>query len=216
MTDSRGAEGVLPTRVVIVGDEHGEIRAAFDVPGIRTSWIAVGPAGSDRQSDPAHEEFWTHALGAAESALGGVDVLINATAVESPSNPHRSRAENFDALVRTSLQRLFLGSRVFVPALAEGGCVVNVIPALAQEAHAPLHAAAAGTAITLTRGLAWEVGPRTRVNAVVAGDDPDARRAVARTARYLASPEASFLTGVCVEAGTAPHAGEVDIRRHAV
>ncbi|WP_214401251.1 SDR family oxidoreductase [Pseudonocardia lacus] len=170
----------------------------------------------------------------AESAFGGLDVMVNNAGV-----PHRAGAlvdldvETVDRQLAVNVRSVFLGCKYAVPALRRrgGGVVVNVASIAAKRPRPGLtvYNATKGAVITLTRGLAAEVAPVVRVNAVnpviaetgfvksltgaaalpddvradwVAGI-PMARTATARdvahSIAYLASDQAGFLTGVCLD-----------------
>ena len=170
----------------------------------------------------------------AESEFGGIDVMVNNAGV-----PHRSGAlvdldvETVDQQLAVNVRSVFLGCKYAVPALhrRNGGVIVNVASIAAKRPRPGLtvYNATKAAVITLTRGLAVEVAPDIRVNAVnpviaetgfvrsLTGSDalPDDLRKnwisgipLARTASaqdvangivYLASEPAGFLTGVCLD-----------------
>ena len=173
-------------------------------------------------------------VAAAESEFGGIDVMVNNAGV-----PHRSGAlvdldvETVDQQLAVNVRSVFLGCKYAVPALRRrnGGVIVNVasIAAIRPRPGLTVYNATKAAVITLTRGLAVEVAPDIRVNAVnpviaetgfvrsLTGSDalPDELRSnwvsgipMARTASaqdvangivYLASEPAGFLTGVCLD-----------------
>lgn len=171
---------------------------------------------------------------AAESAFGGIDVMVNNAGV-----PHRKSdlvdldVEVVDHQLAVNVRSVFLGCRYAVPALRRrgGGVIVNVASIAARRPRPGLtvYNATKAAVITLTRGLAVEVAPDVRVNAVnpviaetgfvtsltgaenlsdslreewVAGI-PMGRTAVpqdvATSIAFLASDQAGFLTGVCLD-----------------
>ena len=173
-------------------------------------------------------------VSAAESAFGGLDVLVNNAGV-----PHRKGdlvdmdVEAVDAQFAINTRSVFLGCKYAVPAMRRRGTgvIVNVASIGAKRPRPGLtvYNATKAAVITLTRGLASEVAPDVRVNAVnpvaaqtgfvkrLTGVDdlpdelreswvagiPMARIAapadVASSILYLASEQAGFLTGVCLD-----------------
>src|SRR5581483_4409859 len=138
-----------------------------------------------------------------------------------------------DFQLAINLRSVFLGCKHAIPALREagGGVIVNVASIAGKRPRPGLtmYNATKGAVITLTRGLAAEVGPDIRVNAVnpvvsqtgfiknaLGVDALDEQSRVAMTANlpmgriaepqdvangivYLASDQAGFLTGVCLD-----------------
>lgn len=204
-------------------DSPGAEKLAADLP----SAIAVTTDVTDADAVRSLVET-------AESAFGGIDVMVNNAGV-----PHRAAAlvdldvETVDQQLAVNVRSVFLGCKYAVPALRRrgGGVVVNVASIAAKRPRPGLtiYNATKGAVITLTRGLAAEVGPDVRVNAVnpvisetgfvksfTGADDlpddlreswvagiPMARTAtaqdVAHSILYLASDQAGFLTGVCLD-----------------
>ncbi|MGD6741840.1 SDR family oxidoreductase [Streptomyces sp. BH106] len=211
-------------RVVVADiDADGAARVAKELERA----VAVRTDVSDEQSvramvDTAVREF------------GGIDVLVNNAGV-----PHRSMpmldlpVEDADRMWAVNVRSVFLCCKYAVPVMRErpDSSVVNVasIGALRPRPGMTVYNASKGAVLTLTRGLAAELAPNVRVNAVnpvvaetgfvqgAQGVDriPDDVRAamvagipmgrtatvqdVADSIRYLASPEAGFLTGVCLD-----------------
>ncbi|OZM80842.1 SDR family oxidoreductase [Pseudonocardia sp. MH-G8] len=204
-------------------DSAGAEKLAADLP----SAIAV-------TTDVTDADAMRSLVETAESAFGGIDVMVNNAGV-----PHRTAAlvdldvETVDQQLAVNVRSVFLGCKYAVPALRRrgGGVVVNVASIAAKRPRPGLtiYNATKGAVITLTRGLAAEVGPDVRVNAVnpvisetgfvksfTGADDlpddlreswvagiPMARTAtaqdVAHSILYLASDQAGFLTGVCLD-----------------
>ena len=204
-------------------DTAGAERLAADLP----SAIAV-------TTDVTDADAMRELVDASESAFGGIDVMVNNAGV-----PHRAGnlvdldVETVDRQLAVNVRSVFLGCKYAVPALRRrgGGVVVNVasIAATRPRPGLTVYNATKGAVITMTRGLAVEVAPDVRVNAVnpvisetgfvkslTGADDlpedlrrnwvagiPMGRTAtaddVAHSVLYLASDQAGFLTGVCLD-----------------
>ena len=137
--------------------------------------------------------------------------------------------EEFDRIFQVNVKAIYLAAMETVPLMRAqgGGCIINTASTAGLRPRPGLtwYNASKGAAITMTKSMAAELGPdNIRVNALcpVAGDTPllpsflgaNSREAfeatvplgrlstsedVARAALWLASDEASFITGVALE-----------------
>ena len=137
--------------------------------------------------------------------------------------------EEFDRIFEVNVKAIYLAAMEVVPLMREqgGGCIVNTASTAGLRPRPGLtwYNASKGAVITMTKSMAAELGPdNIRVNALcpVAGDTPllpsflgaNTREAfeatvplgrlstsedVAKAALWLASDEASFITGVALE-----------------
>ena len=137
--------------------------------------------------------------------------------------------EEFDRIFAVNVKAIYLAAMETVPLMREqgGGCIINTASTAGLRPRPGLtwYNASKGAVITLTKSMAAELGPdNIRVNALcpVAGDTPllpsflgaNSREAfeatvplgrlstsedVAKAALWLASDEASFITGVALE-----------------
>lgn len=134
----------------------------------------------------------------------------------------------FDQVMNLNLKSAFLVTKAALPKLSKGAAIVNVSSLAGRDGGGPgasIYATSKGALMTLTRAWAKELGPQgIRVNAVCPGligtsfhdifTKPEGRAAtagntplrregqpgeVAELIAYLASDEASFLTGTCVD-----------------
>jgi 3-oxoacyl-[acyl-carrier protein] reductase len=166
--------------------------------------------------------------------FGGIDVIVNNAGV-----PHRAMPmldldpADADRMWAVNVRSIFLTCKYGIPILRKrpGSSVVNIasIGALRPRGGMTVYNASKAAVLTLTRGLAAEVAPDVRVNAInpavaetnfvqgAQGLDriPDAvkdamvneipmRRTadtldIANAAMFLASPAASFITGACLD-----------------
>ena len=137
--------------------------------------------------------------------------------------------EEFDRIFAVNVKAIYLAAMEAVPLMRErgGGCIINTASTAGLRPRPGLtwYNASKGAVITMTKSMAAELGPdNIRVNALcpVAGDTPllpsflgaNTREAfeatvplgrlstsedVAKAALWLASEEASFITGVALE-----------------
>jgi 3-oxoacyl-[acyl-carrier protein] reductase len=136
--------------------------------------------------------------------------------------------EFWDAVINVNLKSAYLAARAVVPHMTEGGAIVNFASQAARDGGgfgALAYATAKGGVLTLTRGLAKELGPKgIRVNCVSPGminttfhntfTKPEVRTNVAAATPlrregeasevgdlvlYLASDASSFINGESVE-----------------
>lgn len=158
-----------------------------------------------------------------------IDILVNVVGGLVARKTLEEMDEAFwDFVIDVNLKSVFLLSKAVVPHMPEGGAIVNFASQAARDGGGPgalAYATGKGGVLTLTRGLAKELGPKgIRVNAVspgmiatafhdtftkpevrerVAGGTPLRRegqaREVADLVTYLASPESSFITGASME-----------------
>ncbi|HUN31411.1 MAG TPA: SDR family NAD(P)-dependent oxidoreductase [Trebonia sp.] len=207
----------------LAGDGAAVVLADISATGeeVATRITAAGGRARFVRADVADEGDWARVIAAAR-AYGPVDTLVsNAFTVEVAAAHETSRA-SWDRQLAVNLTGAFLGVGQVIGDLRErGGSVVLVSSVHARfgiPGH-PAYAAAKGALLGLCGQLAVEYAPRVRVNAVLPGpvmtgawdrvseadrrltvEATPARRfgtaaEVAAAIAFLASPEASFITG---------------------
>jgi len=135
--------------------------------------------------------------------------------------------EHWQSVMDLNLTSVFHIVKASLPHMGKGGAIVNLASQAGRDGGGPgavAYATSKGAVNTMTRGLAKELGPDIRVNAVcpgmidtdfhniftkpevrtnVAGATPLKREGssedVANLVTFLATDEAAFITGACVD-----------------
>lgn len=159
----------------------------------------------------------------------GLTVLINNAAIQLLNRTDDITLEDWNETLQTNLMAPFMLMQLLLPQLEKGkGSVVNIasIHAVATKPRFICYATSKSALVGMTRALAVDLGPRVRVNAIspaatatpmlLAGFEgkseefdelarmhPLERIAqpweVAKAALFLASPDAAFITGACMQ-----------------
>ncbi|HEV7783549.1 MAG TPA: glucose 1-dehydrogenase [Chitinophagaceae bacterium] len=158
-----------------------------------------------------------------------IHILVNVAGGLMGRKPLADLDEEFwDAVINVNLKSAYLVTRAVVPHMTEGGAIVNFSSQAARDGGgfgALAYATAKGGVLTLTRGLAKELGPKgIRVNCISPGminttfhntfTKPEVRanvaagtplrregeaREVGDLVLYLASDASSFINGESIE-----------------
>jgi 3alpha(or 20beta)-hydroxysteroid dehydrogenase len=174
VTGGTGGQGASHVRAfhaeganVVIGDIDAERGVALaDELGARARFTRL---------DVTDETSWSFAVQAAESAFGGLDVLVNNAGVQNPPAPiEETDPATWARILQINLTGTFLGIKVGAPALrrAAGGVIVNIASTmgLGGTAHYAPYVASKWAVRGLTRTAALELGrDRIRVNTIHPG-----------------------------------------------
>src|SRR6266403_698865 len=174
----------------------------------------IGAAACERMVDQVVARF------------GVLTTLVNSAGVRPEGRDRAPAPAEWERVVDTNLTGTYYPSRAALPALGSSGqgAIVNLssVYGMVGGSLSPAYAASKGAVVNLTRQMATQWAPGVRVNCVCPGmietpmtrallDDPNFREAVllkyplqrfgqpdevASAILYLASDEASFVTGV--------------------
>lgn len=219
-------------RVAVVTGATGGIGQAA-CRGLRSAGMKVyGLDLSD--ADLIADVTDANAVAAALASLSRIDVLVNNAGVLIEGGLADMPLADFDRQVAVNLRGPFVVTQAALAKIPDGGRIVNVASELAYlgRAGASAYAATKGAILSLTRAWARELAPGILVNAVAPGpvdtallgfDAMDPAEQALETANplgrigtpdeiaavitFLASREASYITGQCFSAdgGAAMH-----------
>ena len=160
--------------------------------------------------------------------FGKIDIVVHVTGglverVKMSEMP----LEHFHKVMNLNLTSNFMIVKAAIPHMSKGGSIINIASQAGRDGGGPgagIYATSKGAVMTMTRAMAKEFAPDIRVNAVNPGmidtdfhniftkdevrknnanNTPLKREGrseeVADLVAYLASEEASFMTGTCVD-----------------
>lgn len=182
------------------------------------SAVAVKADASDPDSVKAYLDV------AAEK--GGIDILVHNAGIASIDHISKMGFDEFRRVFKVNVDGVYAGTHAAIPQLNEGASVIVMSSINAHRMPAPggaVYGATKAAVTALTKGWARDLGPRNiRVNAIQPGPiDTDMNPAdgqysdmmlgmtalrrygkadeVAALAAFLASDEASYITGAAID-----------------
>jgi 3-oxoacyl-[acyl-carrier protein] reductase len=208
-----GKSGANLVLVDIEPADLADVAASLDPSGMKTLTVAA---------DVTDMTACESAVASAVEQFGSVDVLVPSAGIYRDEMFATMTAEQWRRTMAVNLDGVFNIIRATLSAMRSGGSIINLASRAAHSGGSLGHAhygATKGGILALTRGLARELGPKIRVNAVspgvietpmtaealvTTGDEvirqtPLARFGtadeVASAIAFLASVEAAFITG---------------------
>ncbi len=244
----------LSNKVAIVtgaGSGFGEgIAKRFAAEGAKVLVNDINAAGGERvageiatlggralfaRGDVTRGADWAGLVGAAQSAFGRLDIVVNNAGWTHRNKPYLEVTEaEFDKVYAVNVKSVYLSAMHAVPVFRSqgGGCLVNIASTagLRPRPGLTVYNSSKGAVILMSKSMAAEFGPdRIRVNCVNPVFSPETALSadfaggavteeakkrflatiplgrfstpldVANACLYLASDEAEFVSGVCIE-----------------
>jgi len=197
-----------------------EQQAKSLVAGVR----ATGGVALAVRADSADANALKSAVDQAAETFGRLDILVNNAGVLFRGLVDEFSLDDFDRMVAINIRAVFVAVKAAVPHLQEGGRIITTGSITADRsafAGVSVYSMSKGAVAALTRGLARDLGPRgitanviqpgptetdmnsnADVNAILRTLMPIGRIGkdveIASLVAYLASPEASFITGAAI------------------
>ena len=206
---------------IVITYEQSADKAAEVVRSIKT----LGRRAFAFQADSADPAAVKRSVDQAAEALDGLDILVNNAGIARYGTLETMSDEDIEASLSVNLRAAVLASKAAIPLLGKGGRIVSIGSSLGERVPFPgatVYSMTKSALLSLTRGLARELGPRgVTVNLVQPGpidtdmnpaDGPmaDGVRSLTALGRYgkpsdiaaavcfLASGAADYMTGSIV------------------
>jgi NAD(P)-dependent dehydrogenase (short-subunit alcohol dehydrogenase family) len=112
------------------------------------------------------------AVGAALTAFGGLDVLVNNAGIFERGTVEETSEEMWDAVMNANVKSILFCTRAALPSLRSAkGAIVNIASESGLNGYpeTTAYCASKGAAVNLTRSMAMEFAPDVRVNALCPG-----------------------------------------------
>jgi len=197
------------------------------------------------EGDVGRRETWDRTAAAVEAEFGGADIVVNNAATGQWASILELTEEQWDATLRTNLKSVLFSFQTFIPSMVArgGGVFVNIssVNGLVANPRFVDYATSKSALHGLTRNVALDFGLEgIRANCIAPGaifspsaeanlDEEEKRsirdnyllgrwgapRDVANAALFLASDEASFITGIIlpVDGGLTIQTPEAAVRK---
>jgi NAD(P)-dependent dehydrogenase (short-subunit alcohol dehydrogenase family) len=185
---ARDDRGLFGKRVLVTGASSGVGEAVvrrFAEDGASVALLArraerlaeladeLGPAAHPVPVDVADPDAVAVAVAAADEALGGLDIAVNAAGVADPAGLADLDAATWHRAIEINLSGTFYVAREAALRMraAGGGAIVNIGSDLASRGLGEFvhYCAAKAGVVGLTKAMAAELAPTVRVNVVCPG-----------------------------------------------
>lgn len=171
-----GANGAISRAIATLFHEHGAscVLTDLDGEGVSAFTRELDPGGVRTlalRQDVAQASDAERAVEATVARFGRIDLLVTAAGLYRDRLVSEMSEAEWRQSIAINLDGVFHSCCAAIPHLAEGSAIVNIASMAGHRgsyAHAH-YAAAKGGVLSLTRSLALELAPRTRVNAVSPG-----------------------------------------------
>jgi 3-oxoacyl-[acyl-carrier protein] reductase len=173
------------------------------------------------QADSGDPKAVQNAVEQTVSTFGGVDILVNNAGILMLNPVDDFPLEDFDRMFAVNVRAVFAGTQAAARHMKAGARIITIGSIVAERSGFPtssVYSMTKGAVAAMTRGLARDLGPRgITVNNIQPGPtatdmNPNEKsnemlqqlmalgrlgedKEIASFAAYLASPEASFITG---------------------
>lgn len=225
---SRGIGAAIAERLAADGADVVITYAGNEAAAHKTvaAITALGRKGAAIQADAADPRATADAIAKAVETLGGLDILVHNAGIAAFAPVADDTQDNFDKTFAVNVNGVYAGTLAAVPLISDGGRILIIgsinahsMPVSGGAVYGATKAAVAG----LARGWARDLGPRSiLVNVIQPGPiDTDLNPAdgpfagvltphvalgrygkveeVAALAAFLASDEASYITGATID-----------------
>lgn len=200
-------------------DQAGGLACAEEIKAAGGSAVFV-------ETDVREERDLRRMVGAAVETYGGLDILHNNAFWNAPGAAQDISEADWQATLAVTLTAVWQGSKLAIPHLLEcrSGVILNTasVHSIVGLAGSAAYQAAKGGVLSLTRAMSLELAPKVRVVAILPGaiETPATKQApaaahanfvsqvplgrmgqaeeVASVAAFLASDEASYITGASI------------------
>jgi NAD(P)-dependent dehydrogenase (short-subunit alcohol dehydrogenase family) len=152
--------------------EDGARILAWDLPdaGLGDAMATLGDDVVAYEGDVASSADWKGAVEQTVSRFGRLDILVNNAGISGFIGPLVDYPEDsFDQVMSVNARGVFLGMKHSVPAMQDGGSIVNVssVSGIGGGSNTLAYTASKHAVIGMTKLAAIELAPRgIRVNAV--------------------------------------------------